>query len=244
MFWGVTTLDHPPPDNVETPILTSNSSFFGPVPAHTPPDTEPPNGSFNSIQERIHSSLVVIPTVSRITALAPSLSTESKAEPRDPNDLVMPAEIPFVPAAQRTTLVEEVKNTVATTRDPNTGDEIVVVGRSKQKKAKSKMKRKLIDAELDESEQKDSSTPAPNTEVEGDRKAPDDVERASDTAATKWRGARGGPEVTPFDYASAPNLLDANGGDGGEAGPGVGRAKRQKKTSKEKKGKHSNIVLS
>ncbi len=230
MFRSATPLDCPPPNSVEASIVTSNSSLFGPLPAYNPPDTNPVNASFSSIQQKIHSSLVVIPTANRITTLAPAAAPHSSEESdvEDPDDLIMPAELPFVPAAQRTTLVEEARNTVATTRDPNTGDEIVVVGRVKQKKAKSKIKRKLIDAELDGGGQSGASTLAPDVNAEGDRKTADDVERASNTTAIKRRGARGGTEVAPFDYASAPNLLDAHDGDDGADGSGVGRAKRKK----------------
>ncbi|KAF8334683.1 ribonuclease H-like domain-containing protein [Cantharellus anzutake] len=194
-------------------ITTFSSSLFGVATARSPFHVDN-RANFVSIQQKIHSSLVV-PTVSPVTARAED--APPLGELPDPNSLVMPAEIPFVPAAQRTTINEGSK---AAARNPNAGEKIVIPGRPKWKKKK---KRKLADTGIES----EPNPAAPDTEgapemiVNTER-----VTQPADQQAT----------IVPFDYASAPNILDA-----GDDGPQPSYFRKQKskgsKDTKPKKGR-------
>lgn len=122
--------------------------------------------------------------------------------------LEMPAEVEFVPAAQRTTLQAE------TRLDPLTGDSIVVVGSKKDKKKKDKQQKHLL-SEPASAGGSGVSTPAP------DRGEEDPLQNDD--------------EVMAFDYSSVPNILDDDDNDE-HAMVGQKRGKKQKGGDKGEKG--------
>lgn len=120
----------------------------------------------------------------------------------------MPAEVEFVPAAQRTTLQP------STRVDPLTGDVIVVVGRKKDKKKRDKGLKHLPSEPSSASGSRVSlSAPDPNEE-----------EQQKDD---------GDDEVMAFDYSSVPNILDDDDNDE-HAKVGQKRSKKQKQKGGDK----------
>jgi exosome complex exonuclease RRP6 len=106
--------------------------------------------------------------------------------------LAMPAEVEFVPAAQRSTLHDDTSKSVSqvalavTKLDPLTGDPIVVVRRRKDKNKKGKQANDLISSTSGSG--LGASIPIAASEVDVSK-----VEMAN---------------VEPFDYSSVPNILD------------------------------------
>lgn len=143
--------------------------------------------------------------------------------------LEMPAEVAFVPASERTTLAPPSSTSVSasTTRDPLTGDTIVVVGRKKDKKAK-----KDKDRSQSQPQPLESSTPAAS---------------ASTTPSTLGMGelsVDNDEDLTGFDFNSVPNILDDDEDVEGKsvAGRGQKRGKKQVGSDKVKKAKGSQFV--
>ena len=103
--------------------------------------------------------------------------------------LVMPAEIPFVPAAQRMTLTPSATVAVLTQSDPSIGD-TVVVGRKKSKTAKT-----LRQPPPSQEDTMSSRSTAQLTPESGDHAPAADSQKAEE-------------EVAAFDFSSIPNMLD------------------------------------
>ncbi|KAN0114265.1 Ribonuclease H-like domain containing protein [Russula decolorans] len=176
------------PSHTQSLHSTSSSSLFGSLPLSGPPKVNSPS-RFQDVVNKIHSTLVVAPTV----PAAPSAATvTSPAE-----DVVTSttetaidgamAEIPFIPAPLRQTVKAEVVD-----------DTIVVVGQRQKKRKRSKK--------------------AEETDLGG-------VETPTPTEDT-----RVGPEgIVPFDFASAPNILDDVPSD--QEGGRAGKRRRSKRRS-------------
>jgi len=186
---------------------------------------------YRDIVNRIHSTLVTAPSVPLIAP--PELIV-------DPDVLVMPTEMPFVPASQRTTLKSFVAPSVPAAppasdlAESNETDSIVVVGR---KMKKSKLKRKIGEPEAT-TQVSDSGT---GDNVKGEAiaasmEAPGFVPTKKRSGLAKAKSVDDAA-VEPFDYSSVPNLLDA--GDDSRAEPEAGgssaRKSKKLKTGKEKK---------
>jgi hypothetical protein len=158
----------------------------------------------------------------------------------------MPAEIPFVPASQRTTLNSSIAPSTSVVAsasapaEPNEPDSIVVVGRKTKKK--NKLKRKM--SEPDVNTQVADSGVGDNA-IDGDTNMASTIQAVPDPAPAKKSSGSAEAKhvddasVEPFDYSSAPNLLDAE--DDTRAEPETagtsGRRSKKLKTGKEKKDK-------
>jgi exosome complex exonuclease RRP6 len=199
-LFGAATVLLPRPPAVYS---TLQSSLFGVLPE---PKTQ--SGRFQDVVNKIHSTLVVAPTVpqvsqrslvcSRSFSFLPQVPSSSEATEITTAEVVTPevpidgatAEIPFVPASQRQT-------TIAKPEIIN--DAIVVVGQRQKKRKRATKKAGTIGG--------------------SDAKAKTDDH--DDEVV-----------VVPFDFASAPNVLDDDGekgDDDGGIGGRVGKRKRQKR---------------
>ncbi|KAI9436593.1 ribonuclease H-like domain-containing protein, partial [Lactarius indigo] len=164
---------------------TPRSSLFGVVPTSAVPKTKI-IGRFQDVVNRIHSTLVIAPTVPEAPQEVSTVTTTETVTTSAPDIPIDGAtvEIPFVPAALRQTAKPEVID-----------DAIVVVGQRQKKRKRTKKAGTIND---------------------------DDTERSTSTPAAKTE------EVVPFDFASAPNILDE--GERSEQEDGrAGKRKRQKK---------------
>ncbi|KAH8998549.1 ribonuclease H-like domain-containing protein [Lactarius akahatsu] len=167
---------------------TSQSSLFGVPPTSAVSKTKS-IGRFQDVVNRIHSTLVVAPTVPRAPQEVTAATTvETMTSVPEVSIDGATAEIPFVPAALRQTAKPEVVD-----------DAIVVVGQRQKKRKRTK---------------KAGTT--------GD----DDGERSAVVPAEKVKAKT--EEVVPFDFASAPNILDEGERSEHEDGR-AGKRKRQKK---------------
>jgi exosome complex exonuclease RRP6 len=183
---------------------TSQSSLFGVPPTSADPKTKL-LGRFQDVVDRIHSTLVIAPTVPQVRVwyifhyvisflpqapLEVTAVTTAEAETTSTPDVPVDgatAEIPFVPASQRQTAKPEVID-----------DAIVVVGQRQKKRRRAK-------------------------------KAGDgDGERSNAVPANAKAKTE---DVVPFDFASAPNILDDGERSEQEDGGRVRKKKRQKKAS-------------
>ncbi|KAH9080509.1 ribonuclease H-like domain-containing protein [Lactarius deliciosus] len=167
---------------------TSQSSLFGVPPTSSVSKTKS-IGRFQDVVNRIHSTLVVAPTVPRapqeVTAATTAETITSVPEVSIDGAT---AEIPFVPAALRQTAKPEVID-----------DAIVVVGQRQKKRKRTK---------------KAGTT--------GD----DDGGTSAAVPAEKAKAKA--EEVVPFDFASAPNILD----EGERSEHEDGRARKRKRQKK------------
>lgn len=137
-------------------------------------------------------------------------------EPDPSTTLEMPAEVAFVPASQRTTLPSSSQTSqqgVSTTKDPLTGDPIVVVGRRKEKKVKKQ------------------GAPSASTSAAGDNGS----SFSSASTVHQKAGEEDNDEIVSFDYASVPNILD----DDDSSSPAVAGQKRSKKQKGSEKAKRA-----
>jgi len=197
------------PSRTQSLPSTSSSSLFGSLPPSRPPKVNS-SSRFQDVVNKIHSTLVVAPTVPAVWPLCRTLlillliifpQVSSAATVTSSAEVVVTpttetaidgamAEIPFVPAPLRQTVKAEVVD-----------DTIVVVGQRQKKRKRSRK--------------------AEKTDVDG-------VETPTPTEDT---GA--GPEViVPFDFASAPNILDDVPSEFGEQESGrAGKRRRFKKRS-------------
>ncbi|KAJ7047939.1 hypothetical protein C8F04DRAFT_1023035 [Mycena alexandri] len=154
------------------PLAASTSSLFG-AKSTTPTQLA---SRFEEVVARIHSALVIVPSMPVVDPTAVVDSTPQVAgEPAHG----MQVEVPYVPAAQRTTkqVVEVVD------------DSIVVVGQARQKKRKR--------AKTD-----DAQGATPSEEESGNTKKASKKEKRQREA----EGSQG--EAEAFDFASVPNILD------------------------------------
>ncbi|KAJ8080947.1 exosome nuclease subunit [Marasmius tenuissimus] len=104
-----------------TSLATKSSSLFG---KHVSIISTETTNRFSEIISRIHSTLVIAPTVTKVpVASVPTTNEDLEAEEGVLSATVQP-EVPFVPTSQR------VKN------EPVEDDNIVVVGQARQKKRK------------------------------------------------------------------------------------------------------------
>ncbi|KAI0265554.1 ribonuclease H-like domain-containing protein [Gloeopeniophorella convolvens] len=141
---------------------------------------------FEDVVNRIHSALVIAPTVPKALAAAPTITataTTTTATTTNVTDDVKAtplvgatAEVPFVPAHQRQAAKQEVVE-----------DALVVVGQRQKKRKRQK-------------------------KADGASEKAEPVE-----------------DIVPFDFASAPNILD-DGGERVEEDSRAGKKKRQKRT--------------
>ncbi|KAA1473827.1 hypothetical protein DENSPDRAFT_780589 [Dentipellis sp. KUC8613] len=149
-----------------------------------PPAGKPnATSAFEDVVKQIHSALAIAPTLPQVPS-ANAVKTEPTASASTSTDPTPAAqdEIPFVPAAQRQA------------KPKAESDEIVVVGQRQKKRKRTK--KTDADGELEDASA--SSTPAPASAASGKKagkkKAGEEVKAEED--------------VVPFDYASAPNILD------------------------------------
>ncbi|KAH9179270.1 hypothetical protein EDB89DRAFT_2111416 [Lactarius sanguifluus] len=167
---------------------TSQSSLFGLPPTSAVSKTKS-NGRFQDVVNRIHSTLVVAPTVPRAPQeVTAATTTETITSVPEVSIDGATAEIPFVPAALRQTAKPEVID-----------DAIVVVGQRQKKRKRTKK------AGTTGSDDGGTSAAVP-----------------AETAKAKTE------EVVPFDFASAPNILDEGERSEHEDGR-TGKRRRQKK---------------
>jgi hypothetical protein len=137
--------------------------------------------------------------------------------PLNADVLVMPAEIPFVPAAQRMTLIPSATVAASTQSEPLIGD-TVVVGRKKSKKAK-----KLRQPPPSQEDTMSSRSTAKLTPESGKGDLPGQTPVADPQKAEE-------EEVAAFDFSSIPNMLD----DDDETSTGTIPVAPQKLTKKQK----------
>ncbi|KAF7330926.1 Exosome complex exonuclease RRP6 [Mycena venus] len=137
---------------------------------------------FQEVVARIHSALVIVPSMPVVDSAAASQGADSiPTQNLGETAHGMQVEVPYVPAAQRTTkqIVEVVD------------DSIVVVGQARQKKRK----RAKTDTGVDGDAAEGGATP------------PEDSPKK--VAKKEKRDAGDGDgEVEAFDYSAVPNLLD------------------------------------
>ncbi|KAI9510150.1 ribonuclease H-like domain-containing protein [Russula earlei] len=153
------------PPRAQSLYSTSQSSLFGSRP---PPAVPKDNvlSRFRDVVSKIHSTLVVAPTVPAVPVLAISAEVIAISTSDNPTDGAI-TEIPFVPAPLRQAVKTEVVD-----------DAIVVVGQRRTKRKRTK-------------------------------KAEIDVDGSADIPSTPATIAKSEPEeIAPFDFASAPNILD------------------------------------
>ncbi|KAF8495725.1 ribonuclease H-like domain-containing protein [Russula emetica] len=175
------------PPRTQSLHSTSSSSLFGSLPPSGQPKVNSPS-RFQDVVNKIHSTLVVAPTVPAVPSAATVTSEVVTSTTETAVDGAM-AEIPFVPAPLRQTIKAEVVD-----------DTIVVVGQRQKKRKRSK--------KAEKTDLGDVETPSTPTE---------------DTKA--------GPEgIVPFDFASAPNILDDVPSDEQEGGR-AGKRRRSKRRS-------------
>lgn len=136
--------------------------------------------------------------------------------PPNADVLVMPAEIPFVPAAQRMTLTPSATVAASTQSEPLIGD-TVVVGRKKSKKAKKRP------PPLPQEDTMSWQSTAKLTPESGKGDLPDQTPVADSQNAEE-------EEVEAFDFSSIPNMLD----DDDETSAGTSPVASQKLTKKQK----------
>ncbi|KAJ7699641.1 ribonuclease H-like domain-containing protein [Mycena rosella] len=131
---------------------------------------------FQEVVARIHSALVIVPSMP-VTVPGPDSAQGQAGEPAHG----MQVEVPYVPAAQRTTKIAEVVD-----------DSIVVVGQARQKKRK----RVKADAGGEVDGEADGDAPTPKASKKGKR-----------TSEGEGEGADAG-DSEAFDFAAVPNILD------------------------------------
>ncbi|KAJ7499560.1 hypothetical protein FB451DRAFT_1073819 [Mycena latifolia] len=136
---------------------------------------------FQEVVARIHSALVIVPSMPVVVSDA-TASTQPAADAEPAHG--MQVEVPYVPAAQRTTKIVEVVD-----------DSIVVVGQARQKKRK----RVKADAGADGDGEADADGDALSL-----KKATKKGKRA---AKAEGEGA-GDSEGEAFDFSAVPNILD------------------------------------
>ncbi|EEB95284.1 hypothetical protein MPER_05767, partial [Moniliophthora perniciosa FA553] len=122
LFWSTTPS--------RSSLSTSTSKLFG-KPVSTEAQSRQKTTRFEEVMARIHNALVIIPSAAK-TALVSNTEgaqTETPGEVDDEDESVLPSniqpEVPFVPASQRASKVNETVE-----------DTIVLVGQTKQKKRK------------------------------------------------------------------------------------------------------------
>ncbi|KAJ6516485.1 hypothetical protein C8R45DRAFT_960259 [Mycena sanguinolenta] len=159
-------------------LAASTSSLFGSKGlAH-----QQVTSRFQEVVARIHRALVIIPSMPVVEGNAtqdndPDSSLQNAGEPAHG----MQVEVPYVPAAQRTT-----KNAAEVIVD----DSIVIVGQARQKK------RKRAKADTGADGDVDSASPAPTNSATPKKKIP------------KTEPEPGEGDVEAFDFSAVPNLLD------------------------------------
>ncbi|KAI0049395.1 hypothetical protein FA95DRAFT_1556869 [Auriscalpium vulgare] len=161
----------------------AQSSLFG-TPMAVSSSARSLPGRFQDVVNKIHGALVIAPTAPVTSGTSVSTTAEAR--------IVMTTaaavegsvqdEIPFVPASQR-------RSAKVQTED----DTIVVVGQARQKKRKRKQKADAVD---DSALGSRPATPAPGEPA------------ASGQNVGQPKAAQIEEDVLPFDFASAPNILD------------------------------------
>ncbi|KAF8315606.1 hypothetical protein DL93DRAFT_840172 [Clavulina sp. PMI_390] len=202
-----------PPSSTSEPVRATSSFLFGSNSLSTGQSRLAQMAGpahFMDAVRRIHSSLVLAPTLPSTHGLPPITPIP------DPDVLMMPAEIAFVPASERTTLVPSVTEAIltpsisstadldlgpSTRRDPLTGDTVVVVGRKKKDK-----------------------------KHQADRLG---------ALAVATSASLSPDEPAAFDFSNAPNILDNTGDDDASYEVGQKRSKKQKGSDKVKRAKGS-----
>ncbi|ESK95601.1 exosome complex exonuclease rrp6 [Moniliophthora roreri MCA 2997] len=131
LFGSVATISNLPSTTPSrNSLATATSKLFG-KPVSTEAQSRQKTARFNEVVARIHKALVIVPSAAK-TALvtnAEGAQTETPGEVDDEDESILPSdiqpEVPFVPASQRASKVNEIVE-----------DTIVVVGQTKQKKRK------------------------------------------------------------------------------------------------------------
>jgi hypothetical protein len=152
------------------------------------------------------------------------------------NVLVMPAEIPFVPAEQRTTLTPSTAVVVSTQSDPVIGigdSDTVVIGRKREKKKSKKLQQSTSHSS---SQGKTSRSQSANHLAREDGKNDEADETQTPEVEVDSRG-REEEEIVTFDFSSIPNILDNNDDETSNGASAQKLTKKQRTRDKAKRSK-------
>ncbi|TDL23207.1 hypothetical protein BD410DRAFT_173443 [Rickenella mellea] len=183
-FLGRSTASAPPN------YYSTKSVLFPPTIAKASSSSVP--SRYQEVVARIHGALVIAPSVPKVLLDATKDLRDSGGDGKAINS--QPVVVPQSPPSEIPEQIE-IPFVPASQRQaaPTIDDTVVVVGQARQKKRK-RVKQPTGD-------QSNESTPGPNTEAT--------VKKKAKTIAQDEPSAE---ELEPFDYASAPNILDDQSG--------------------------------
>ncbi|KDQ06967.1 hypothetical protein BOTBODRAFT_70681 [Botryobasidium botryosum FD-172 SS1] len=240
-----------------TSYVASSSVLFGPSNSSTASKILAPvetDQRYNDIVAKIHSTLVIAPSIPKIKP--------SSASPTDPAGtesaegiLAMPDEIAFVPLSARQTTQSGKGKGKSTAAGADEGedarDAVVMVGQARQRKRKRQAQMQI---QMQQAQGNGSGAGSRASSKQGTPVSVEGAEGADGEEGGRGEGAgvpqkqkkkKGGQEkgaggkvvpedVEPFDYATAPNILD-------DEAPGVPEPQpsKTKKRKGNKKGEGS-----